>query len=72
MGMASIDDRDLKVDAIHARIASARVEIRHAIALNSRTPCLAGSHEVYRLLAEADRFLNNAAGALPWRTSTAG
>ncbi len=70
MAMATLDERDLKVDDLHARIISAQVEIRKAIALNSRAPCLAGSQELFRLLTEADRLLNNATASLPWRRST--
>jgi hypothetical protein len=70
MAMASRDERSEKVDALHARICSARVELRQALALNSRLPSLAGCQELYRALTEADRILNNATANLPWPKST--
>lgn len=69
--MASRDERDDKVDALHALLVSARVDINKAIALNSSQPVLAGAHDLFRALAEARRVLTNATANLPWRRSTA-
>lgn len=68
--MAQVDDRDVKVDEMHARVTEARVAIRKAIACNSRAPCLAGSQDAFVKLREADRLLNNVTACLPWRTAT--
>ena len=68
--MATLDERDAKIDALHARICAARAEIGRAIAVNSQTPCLTGSQDVWRQLTEADRILNNVSASLPWRQST--
>lgn len=68
--MATLNERDLKVDEIHARLTEAMVAINSAIACNSRAPCLAGSQDAYRKMAEAKRLLNNVVAALPWRGST--
>lgn len=68
--MATIDDRERKLNELHARITEARVAIRKAVATNSHAPCLAGSQQTFALLTEADRLLNNAVATLPWQPQT--
>lgn len=65
MAMANLDEKAQAVDAIHARVVSAEVEIRRA--LRACEPALEGHSDRVRSLNEALRLLNNATACLPWR-----